>query len=293
VADVAWVDGWSGPLSEARVPVQDRGFLFGDGAYEVLRAYDGHLFLVAPHLDRLEASLRGLQIPLPRSRRFIESLLRRLVRDSGYAQARVYLQVTRGVARREHVFPKHVRPSLVSWAEEAHPVAPARRQQGIAAICLPDPRWNRCHLKALVLLPNVLARQEALQRGAGEAFFVGPGGWVHEGAGSNVFIVRGRSLWTPPLSAAILPGVTRRHVMQLAGAAGFRIHEKRFRLTTLHAADEVFLTSTTLEVLPVVRVEGRRIGSGKPGPVARDLQERFEASVLQQRTARAGRAQAK
>lgn len=279
MTDLAWVDGWQGPLSEARIPVQDRGFLFGDGAYEMLRVYDGELFLVREHLDRLEDSLRGLYIGMPQPRHFIESLLPRLVRESGHRQARVYVQVTRGVARREHVFPNGVTPSLVVWVEEIHPMPPERRASGVRAISIADPRWNRCHLKALVLLPNVLARQEALENGASEALLIGPGSRVREGAGSNVFLVRRGQLWTPPLSPEILPGVTRAHVMRLAGSDGIRVLERRFRLATLLGADEVFVTSTTLEILPIVRVDGQRIASGRPGPVTRRLTSLFEEST--------------
>jgi D-alanine transaminase len=245
----------------------------------MLRVYDGRLFLVGPHLDRLETSLRGLCIGMPRPRRFLESLLPRLVHDSGHRQARVYVQVTRGAARRQHVFPAQMRPTLLIWVEEVHPVADARRHSGISVISMPDPRWNRCHLKALVLLPNVLARQEASQKGAGEALFVAPGGWVREGAGSNVFMVRRGQLWTPPLSPEILPGVTRGHVLGLARTEGIGTIEKRFRLSTLCAAQEAFVTSTTLEVLPIVEVDGQRIGSGKPGPMTQHLASLFEQST--------------
>jgi D-alanine transaminase len=279
VTDLAWVDGWQGPLSEARISIQDRGFLFGDGAYEMLRVYDGELFLMPQHLDRLEASLGGLFIGMPRPRHFVEALLQRLVDESGHRQARVYVQVTRGAARREHVFPRGVPPSLVVWVEEIHPVPEERRRNGVRVVCIADPRWNRCHLKALVLLPNVLARQEALESGASEALLIGPGGLVREGAGTNVFLVRGGQVWTPPLSPEILPGVTRAHVLQLARQDGIRTAERRFRLSTLLAADEVFLTSTTLEVLPVVDVDGARIGRGRPGTVTRRLQSLFEQST--------------
>jgi D-alanine transaminase len=273
------VDGWRGPLSEARISVQDRAFLFGDGVYEVLRSYGGHIFQLEAHLKRLESSAHGLRLPLPRSRPFLQTLLRSLLRDSGYAEARIYVQVTRGAARREHIFPDGVRATLVAWVEEARRVPEAKRRAGLRVITQADARWNRCHLKALVLLPNVLARQEAFGRGADEALLIGSGGIVREGAGSNVFIVSRRRLRTHPLTAEILPGVTRQHVLQLAQGAGYAVSEKRFRLSTLLDADEVFLSSTALEVVPVVRVDRRRIGDGKPGPITRELMTLFEKST--------------
>ena len=279
MSDVAWVDGWRGPLAEARISVQDRGIVFGDGVYEVMRAYGGRIFQLRPHLERLEASARGLQLSVPRSRRALEILLRSLLQESGYGEARIYVQVTRGAARREHLFPQNVHESLVIWVEEARPINADKRQQGARVISLDDPRWNRCHLKALVLLPNVLARQEAQRRGADEALLVGPGGFVREGAGSNVFLVSGRRLRTHPLTSEILPGVTRQHVIRLATAAGWGVQERRFRLSTLQQADEVFLSSTALEVMPVVRVDRRRIANGKPGPVTRALMGLFEKSI--------------
>lgn len=279
MVDVAWVDGWRGPLAEARISVQDRGFVFGDGVYEVLRAYGGRIFQLAPHLDRLEASARGLNLALPRARRSLEILLRSLVRDSGYAEARIYVQVTRGAARREHVFPKRSRETLVVWVEEVRPLAASKGKNGLQVITLDDPRWNRCYLKALVLLPNVLARQEAQSRGADEALLVGAGQVVREGAGSNVFIVSRGRLRTHPLTTDILPGITRQHVIELAGSVGWGVDETRFRLSTLLQADEVFLSSTALEVMPVVRVGRRRIADGKPGPKTRELIQLFKEST--------------
>jgi len=279
VSDVAWVDGWVGPLAEARISVQDRGFLFGDGVYEVLRAYGGRIFLLRPHLERLASSARGLSLEVPRSRRGLETLLQSLLHESGYSEARIYVQVTRGAARREHVFPRKVRPSLVIWVEAMHGVADSKRQSGLRVITVDDQRWNRCHLKSLLLLPNVLARQEAHQRGVDEALLLGPGGIVREGAGTNVFLVSRRRLRTHPLTSEILPGITRQHVIGLARAAGLGVDEQRFRLSTLHKADEVFVSSTTLEIMPVVQVDGRRIGTGKPGAVTRELMHLFEESV--------------
>ncbi len=279
--DVAWVDGWKGSLAEARISVQDRGLLFGDGVYEVLRAYGQRIFELRAHLQRLDASLRGLRMSLPLAKRSLATLLQEMVEDSGYAQARIYLQVTRGAARREHLPSKRLRPSLVVWVEEAHPSPVAMYRRGVSVISLEDPRWNRCFLKALVLLPNVLARQEAHKRGAFETLLLGPGRVVREGAGSNIFIVTRGQLRTHPLTREILPGVTRQHVLRLARDGGTPVREARFRYATLLGAEEVFLASTAMEIMPVVKVDGQRIASGKPGVITRELRRRFAESTGQ------------
>jgi D-alanine transaminase len=277
VPDVAYVNGWMGALKDACVPVLDRGFLFADGVYEVFRTYGGRPFELAAHLERLEHSLKGLGIRLPIGRQRLERRIHELLGRSGYANARVYVQVTRGVARRQHVFPRDARPTLVLYVERI-PDAP-RARRGLTVVTLPDERWKRCHLKTVALLPNVLARQQAHQSGADEAILLGPGGVVREGTSSNVFVVRHGALWTHPLGLEILPGVSRQVVLDLAREVGLRVREARFRRAALLGADEVLLSSTALEIAPVVRVDGRRVGDGKPGPVAAALLRQFRARV--------------
>jgi D-alanine transaminase len=279
--DVAYVNGWVGELRDACVPILDRGFLFGDGVYEVLRTYRGRPFELQAHLRRLEQSLEGLRLKAPMSRRRLERLVRDLIDQSGHANARVYIQVTRGVARRQHVFPARSRPSLVMWVERA-PTGQARLlRRGLTAMTMPDQRWKRCHLKALVLLPNVLARQEARASGAAEAILLGPGGVVREGAASNVFVVRGNVLRTHPLGPEILPGVSRQVALELARAEGLDVREEAFRRHTMMQADEVLLSSTALEIAPVVRIDGQAVGHRRPGPVALALHARFRARTRQ------------
>ncbi|MFQ5599989.1 MAG: aminotransferase class IV [Candidatus Krumholzibacteriia bacterium] len=270
--------------------VLDRGFLFGDGVYEVLRTYGGRPFELQAHLRRLEHSLRGLGLRAPMSRRRLETLIHTMLERSGYRDARVYVQVTRGVAPRTHVFPRGIRPTLVIYVERVPAGAERRRRRGISTVTMEDWRWRRCHLKALVLLPNVLARQAAQRQGSDEAILLGPGGIVREGAASNVFVVRGRVLRTHPLGPEILPGVSRQVVLELAQQEGLRVRESRFRRATLLAADEVLLSSTALEIMPVVRVDGRRIGSGKPGRVFGALYARFLARARRPTHGRTSRA---
>jgi len=277
VPALAYVNGRVGPLKSAVVPLLDRGFLLADGAYEVLRTYGGRPFELQAHLSRLETSLRGLRLPAPMTQERLARLIKRLLDESGYREARIYVQVTRGVARRQHAFPKRVRPTLVIYVERMPRPPAAPGQRGVAVITVPDPRWRACDLKTIALLPNVLAKQQAVEAGAHEAIFVAADGTVREGASANVFIVRGRTLRTHPVGPEILAGVSRQLVLDLGREAGLDVREGRFRRAALYAADEVFLSSTLQEILPVVRVDGRRIGDGRPGPMTRDLWRRFRA----------------
>jgi D-alanine transaminase len=279
VPDVAYVNGRIGPLAAARVAAQDRGFLFADGVYEVLRTYDGRIFELERHLDRLDASLRGLRLRSPLGRPALSRLLADLHRRSGARDVRLYIQVTRGAGPRRHAFPRRATPTLVAWAERL----PARRRRapppGVAVVTRPDPRWARCDLKCVALVANVLAKQEALDAGAYDTIFVGPGGAVREATAANVFVVRGGTLWTHRLGPEVLSGVSRAVVLELARAGGLRVREAVVRLAALRVADEVFLSSTMQEILPVVRVDGRRVGNGRVGPVTQSLWESFQRRV--------------
>ncbi len=287
MADVAYVNGWVGPLEQARVAVQDRGFLLGDGVYEVMRTYGGRIFEFDAHLDRLDQSLRRVRIRRPMARRALRDVVLELHRRSGYRDVRIYVQVTRGVAPRQHGFPRRARPTLVVWAEKIPAVKAAFAVRGVRVVTVADFRWGRCDIKAVGLLANVLAKQHALEAGAHDAVFVGADGAVREASTANVFIVRGKTLQTHPLGREILPGVSRGVVLEIARAAGIRVRETRFRFGTLRTADEVFLSSTMQQVLPVVRVDGHRIGTGRPGPVVMQLQALFAARAA--RTAAPGR----
>jgi len=276
--DLAYVNGWVGPLRQARVAVLDRGFLFADGVYEVLRTYGGRPFALQAHLRRLQHSRRGLRLPAPLPNRRLRALILELLQRSGYDAARIYIQVTRGSSRRrQHLFPRSVQPTLVIYVEKSGDEAGHLQAHGASVRTLPDWRWKFCHLKTLVLLPNVMARQAAWRAGADEAVLLGPGGVVREGATSNIFVLRRGVLRTHPLGPEILPGVSRQVTLELARAQGLEVREQPFRRAALFAADEVLLSSTSLEVTPVVRVDGKRIGSGAPGPVAQALLARFHA----------------
>ncbi len=272
--EIAFVNDVFLPLSEARVSVEDRGFQFGDGIYELLRVYAGVPFHLTEHLGRLEQSARAIGIPLPYTRDRWAAVIAEAVSRSGFADAKVYIQVTRGVAPRDHVPAGPMAPTVVVTVRAMAPPAAGLYATGADVVTVPDLRWARCNIKAIGLLANVLAKQQAKERGALEALFVRDG-HVLEGATSNVMTVQKRCLVTPPEGPLLLPGVTRRVVLGLAQAAGVAVKEQPMTEDELHASDEVFLTGTTIEVLPVARVNGRPIGAGAPGPVTKLLMARF------------------
>lgn len=255
--------------AEAVVRFDDRGFQFGDGAYEVLRIYEGGPFLLEEHLARLVRTLEGLEIALPEPLERIAELCRTLAAERG--DGTVYLQITRGAAPRAHAFPAGVAPTFLAYSNPAGRVPPALKLRSV-----PDDRWGRCHLKTLNLLANVLAKQAALQAGADEGLFVREDGFVTEGTVSNAFLVRGGRVFTHPADARILCGVTRNFVLRLAADLGIPAEERSWTLEEARSADELFMTGTTIEVAPVESLDGRPVGDGKPGPVTRKLQTAFQ-----------------
>lgn len=279
--DIGFVNGRFMPLEEATVPVEDRGFQFGDGIYEVIRTYGGRLFRLDEHLARLERSARAIELPAPWDVRQWADYVQEGVQRAGYPDCKVYLQLTRGVAPRDHLFPASVKPTAVMTVREMRPMDPALRPSGVAVTTTDDWRWGRCDIKSVNLLPNVMARQQATQAGAFEAVFIRQG-LVTEGAVSNVMVVKAGRVLTAPEGERILSGVTRTLVLDLARKEGLPVEERFVTLDELRHADEVFLTGTTVEVLPVIRVDGKAVGpggSGKPGPVTLRVQAAFRRSV--------------
>ncbi len=269
------------PLSEARISVEDRGMQFGDGIYEVLLIHGGYPIFLAEHMERLERSARGIRLSLPMSRAGIGEMIRALVARSNRATGIVYLQVTRGVQPRSHRVAEGTVPTLVAYTRDLPAHLPVE-----SCVTLPDDRWLHCDLKTTCLLPNVLAKEAAAQAGADEAIFHRDG-VVTEGASTNVFIVDDHGqIHTHPTGPWILAGITRQVVVRIAQERGFALSETPFDLDQLSAASEVFLTSTTAHVRPVNRIDGRLVGSGRPGPVTQRLMEAYaevidsEASVM-------------
>jgi len=274
--DIAFVNGHWSALSEAKIPIEDRGFQFGDGVYEVVRTYGKAVFGLQNHLSRLQRSAAAIQISLPYDLLKLEALVQTGCERAAFGDVLIYIQITRGIARRAHAFPAQGPASLVMTFRETKRIPQEVQGVGVSVISTEDIRWGRCNIKSLNLLPNVLAREKAKETGAFEALFV-RGGAVQEGAGSNVFAVLGEKLVTPPLGPFILSGITREVLLDLGAQEGLEVSESVLPLQTLRAADEVFLTGTTIEVLPVVKLDGQAIGSGRPGKITQALAQRFLA----------------
>lgn len=278
MADVAFVNGRFLPLADAVVSVEDRGFQFGDGIYEVIRTYHGRPFEVAAHLERLNRSAQALGIPQPYSNEQWSRLIEDGIRRAGYPEAKVYIQVTRGVAPRDHAYTSDLVPTTIMTVRELHPLSRTVLSAGVSVMTTEDIRWGRCDVKSVNLLANVLARQQGKQAGVFEVVLIRED-HVTEGAVSNVMMVRDQTVITAPEGPRILSGVTRAVVLRLARREGFSVQERFPSRAELYEAEEVFLTGTTVEVLGVISVDGRVIGRGQPGPVTGRLAQAFEAST--------------
>jgi D-alanine transaminase len=273
----AYLNGSFLPLENACISVMDRGFLFGDGVYEVIPVYGGRLFRLEQHLQRLQNSLDGVRIGNPLTADAWRELLEELVsRNSGSNQA-VYLQVTRGVApKRDHAFPADVRPTVFAMSNPLPEARDIAGEQGIHAITLPDIRWQRCNIKAITLLPNIMLRQQAVEADTAEAILI-KDGYATEGAASNIFIVRNGMLITPPKGPALLPGITRDLIIELAANNALPCREAGITAAELQSAGEIWLTSSTREISPVVRLDDSVVGDGRPGPVWKHMIALFQA----------------
>jgi D-alanine transaminase len=278
---VAYVNGRYLPQREAAVNVEDRGYQFGDGVYEVVHVYDGRFIDEDRHLARLERSLKEIRLTQPMSLTSLRRVLREVVARNRVREGLVYIQVTRGVSRRDHPFPtKPVPPAIVVTTRRLPPFPKDVGRWQAAAITTPDLRWARCDIKSVGLLPNVLARQAAREQGAYEAILVNAEGMVTEGAATSVWIVdRNGTLRTRHLDHVILPGCTRGSLIALMREAGIAFEERAFSADELRAARETFVTSATSYVRPIVRLDGKPVGDGDVGPVTRRLFELFARHV--------------
>jgi D-alanine transaminase len=276
--DIGFLNGRFMLLEEAVVPVEDRGYQFGDGVYEVIRTYGGAPFQLEAHVARLERSAQAIGLAVPYPLRQWGAFVAEGIRLGGYHESKVYIQLTRGVAPRDHPFPAGGSPTTVMTVREMRALPQVLRDRGVEVITMEDFRWGRCDIKSINLLPNVLARQRAKEAGAFEAVFVRDGA-VTEAAVSNVMAVKAGALITAPEGERILAGVTRAVVLALARKEGVPVQERFPSLEELRGADEVFLTGTTVEVLAVVGMDGAPVGTGKPGDLTGLLRARFAGSV--------------
>ena len=274
---IAYVNGRYVAHRDAAVHIEDRGYQFADGVYEVCEVARGHIVDMRRHLDRLDRSLRELRIDWPMARAALEIVLREVVRRNGVTDGLVYMQVTRGVAGRDFLFPEGVLPSLVVTARKSNPALLEKRAEtGIKVITVPENRWDRVDIKSVGLLPNVLAKQKAKEAGAQEAWFVDGEGRVKEGGSSNAWIVtRDGALVTRPADHGILRGITRTTLFEVAARLGLRVEERGFSVEEAKAAREAFISSATTIALPVVAIDGVPVANGHPGSVTLSLRQAF------------------
>jgi D-alanine transaminase len=278
---IVFVNGSFLPYEEARIPIMDRGFLFADGIYEVAAVLRGRLVDNAAHLARLERSLGEIRIANPYSAADWTKLEEELVRRNELEEGLVYMQVTRGVADRDFAFPTDAPPTVVMFTQPKSMVDSPLARSGAAVVTVPDLRWKRRDIKSVALLAQVLAKQAAAEAGVAEAWMV-EDGFVTEGSSSTAFIVsQDRRIVTRPLSHAVLPGITRRAVMQLAGEVDLTVEERLFSVEEAHTAKEAFFTSATSLVMPVVSIDGERVGEGVPGPLTQRLRELYLGMALE------------
>lgn len=277
MSEIVYLNGKFVPYEQALIPIEDRGNLFADGIYEVVRFYGGHPFLMKAHMERLERSAAEIRLPAVDIEALTQAGLE-TVRQNGIGDGSLYIQVTRGPAPRNHAFPPDPRPTVFMIARPLDRPAADLREQGAACITVPDIRWLRCDIKSIGLLPNVLGKQQAKEAGALEALFVRDG-IVTEGTSSNVFAVKEGRIVTHPDGEHILPGITKRLVLAIAKEQGIEIVEGALKEEELEDVDELFISSTTVEVMAVVSVDGRQVGDGKPGPVTKALQAKYDELV--------------
>jgi D-alanine transaminase len=273
---IAYVNGRYVPQSHAQVAVEDRGYLFSDGVYDVIPVHGGNLAFAERYLDRLDRSLAELKIAKPISRAALLQIMQEVIRRNGIRQGTVYVQVTRGVAPRDHKFPKGIKPSLLLMARAWKAPAPDLLAKGAAIITVPDQRWARRDIKCISLIANVLAKQQAAEQGAYEAWMVDDTGMVTEGSSTSAWIATPNGeLVTRPNGVEILPGVTRAVVLDVARELGLTLQLRPFSRDEAYAAREAFLTSTNNFVLPITRIDRKPVGEGKPGPIATRLREAY------------------
>jgi D-alanine transaminase len=271
---IAYVNGQYLPESEAKISIFDRGFLFADGVYEVTPIVNGKLVDYDAHVERLERSLNELRMAWPCTKDELRAMHVELIKRNALKEGIIYMQVTRGVADRMFNFPKEITSTLVAFPQVMTLVDNVNARTGVKVVTTADIRWLRRDIKSVMLLAPVLGKQEAYEKGASEAWMV-EDGKVTEGTSSNAYIVKGDTIITRPLSNRILAGCTRRALFRLSKEHGVKIEERLFTPEEAYAADEAFLTSASQFVMPIVEIDGKRVGGGQPGPVTRKLRELF------------------
>ena len=282
MTELAYVNGVFGPIREAKVSIEDRGFQFGDGVYEVIAAYDGRPFLLDRHLARLQRSAAAIGLVYEFDSRPLEPIIAQGLSRSGFGDAMVYIQLTRGVAPRSHDIPPSLEPTVVMTFKPLPRVPEKLQTRGARVMTTLDPRWKNCYIKAITLLPNVLAKHEALERGYDDAIFVTPAGAVRECTAANVLAVCDGVLRLPTRAESILQGVMQSFLLECAAAIGIPVDESTLQVETLRAADEVFMSSTVVEILGITEIDDHPVGTGSVGPVTLRLLETFRSHARAQ-----------
>ena len=277
VADPVYLNGRFLPLAEAGISPLDRGFLYGDGVYEVIPVYSRRAFRLDEHLTRLQATLDGIKLANPLPADGWKAVIEKLIDTAPWDDQSIYLQVTRGADdKRDHAFPPaSVPPTAFAFASPLVTTPAEVRARGVAAITVPDLRWARCDLKVISLLANVLARQQAVEQGCAEAILIRDG-LMKEGAASNIFVVKDGVLLAPPKTHLMLPGITYDVILELAECYGQPVKIAEIEESELRSADEVWMTSSTKEVLAITTLDGQPVGTGKPGPVGEKMWQWYQ-----------------
>jgi len=272
----AYLNGDYLALADAKISVLDRGFVFGDGVYELVPVYSNKPFRLDEHLRRLQGSLDGIRLANPHDAAGWRERILKLIALQDFADQSLYIQITRGVAPRDHAFPQDVAPTVFMFTQPLVTATPAQKAAGVCAVTAVDNRWLRCNIKAISLLANILLRQQAVDADCAETIMLRDG-FLTEGAASNIFIVKDGVLLAPPPSNLMLTGITYDVVRELAVASGMPHAVRAISEAELRAADEVWMTSSTKEIMPIVRLDGAPVGAGVPGPLAQRMDALYQA----------------
>ena len=273
--EIAYINNTFIPLENAFIPINDRGYLFADGIYEVIVTRNGKPFLINEHLERLQRSADGILMELPTSLSELSKIIERGINEAGFTETMVYLQITRGIEPRRHNYSGDIKANLTMTFRPHPEYDPQLTLKGVALITVPEIRWSRCDIKSIALLPNIMMKQKAVDKGCQEALFVTEEGLIREGTAGNIFFIKNKILYTPPADQYILNGITRAYILQQAAMHGIEKIERECSLQETLAADEVFITSSTVDLLPVIKIDETTIGNGRPGPLSKVIKDFF------------------
>lgn len=275
--EIGYYDGIFAPPEQLKISIEDRGFLFGEGVYEMVLAYNGVLWGMEDHLDRLERSLALMEMEMPMSRRQILDVTEQALAQVEGPAIGVYFQITRGTAPRSHSY-NHIKGTKMMLIARVFDEHTEKMKSGYTAITMPDLRWGHCDIKTVNLIPNTMAASQAERAGVDMAIFVRDN-MITEGASYNIYMVKNNEVYTAPLSNGLLPGVTRKHLTQLLPEIGLKLNEESFSLEQMYGADEVFASSTSTHPAPIVRIDGKTVGKGKVGPVSKSIYAAYEKMI--------------